>query len=156
MRSTGAILAAALMAGEILAGTEHHDSHITFVQMCSENGFASESYTVVSKDGYVSQIYRIPGKAGDSNTKKPAVLFQHGILADMNFWTVNEPSVSPAFVLADQGYDVWLGNNRGTRFSNNHVSLDPKTQAEYWRFSQEEMGLYDLPTFIDYILDKTG
>ena len=73
----------------------------------------------------------------------------------MNFWTPNDPSITPAFVLANQGYDVWLGNNRGNRFAQNHVSLDPSS-AEYWRFSQEEFGLKDLPAFIDHILAKTG
>lgn len=73
----------------------------------------------------------------------------------MNFWTVSDADVAPPFVLAEQGYDVWLGNNRGTRYSMNHMTLDPKS-AEFWRFSQEELGLGDLPAFIDYILDKTG
>ena len=144
----------AAFASETLAGS-HHDNHTNFVQQCAENGFATESYTVVTADGYVSQMYRIPGKVGDNNTKKPAVLLQHGLECDMNFWIPNDPSVTPAFVLASQGYDVWLGNNRGTRYSQNHVTLDPKS-AEYWRFSQEEYGLKDLPAFIDHILAKTG
>jgi len=50
---------------------------------------------------------------------------------------------------------VWLSNNRGTRFANYHVSLTPK-EAEYWRFSQEEMGLKDVPAFIDFVLATTG
>lgn len=30
-----------------------NDKHTDFVQTCNENGFANESYTVVSDDGYV-------------------------------------------------------------------------------------------------------
>lgn len=37
----------------------------------------------------------------------------------------------------------------------NHTTLDPKSAA-FWQFSQEELGLGDIPAFIDYILDKTG
>ncbi len=39
-----------------------NDIHKTFEQICFENGFAAESYSVVTSDGYVSMIYRIPGK----------------------------------------------------------------------------------------------
>jgi len=41
-------------------------------------------------------------------------------------WVFNEPNVAPAFVLARKGYDVWLGNNRGNRFSQQHSTLNPK------------------------------
>jgi hypothetical protein len=37
------------------------DAHKSFQQIALENGYAVESYSVVTSDGYVSQIYRIPG-----------------------------------------------------------------------------------------------
>ena len=110
---------------------------------------------MVTEDGYVSQLYRIPGKAGDLDAQKPAVLMMHGIECDMNFWIPNYPENVPPFILADQGYDVWLGNNRGSRYSEFHISLDP-SQLEYWKFDPEELGLKDVTAFIDYILAKTG
>jgi len=54
-------------------------------------------------------------------------------------------------MLADAGYDVWLGNNRGTKFGQGHVSLNT-SQAEFWDFDFEEMGLYDQPAVMDFIL----
>jgi len=70
-------------------------------------------------------------------------------------WVFNRPEVAPAFVLARAGYDVWLGNNRGNRWSTNHVSLDPASK-EFWDFTWEEMGTKDTPAVIDFILKSTG
>ena len=128
-------VAMASVAGLALAVNDRHDRHTDFVQTCSEYGFASESFTIVSEDGYVSQLYRIPGKASDDLTQpKPAVLMVAGIECDMNFWLANDATVAPPFVLASQGYDVWLANNRGTRYSQYHTTLSAE-DAEYWRFN---------------------
>lgn len=66
-------------------------------------------------------------------------------------WVYNEPSVAPAFVLADAGYDVWMGNNRGTRWSQTHSTLSNKDKA-FWDFTWEEMGTHDSPAIINAIL----
>lgn len=50
-----------------------------------------------------------------------------------------------------------LGNARGTENSRRHVSLNPDgwKQKEYWSFSWHEIGVFDLPASIDYILNET-
>lgn len=70
-------------------------------------------------------------------------------------WVGNRPEVAPAFVMAEQGYDVWLGNNRGNRYGISHVSKNHR-QKSFWDWYQEDMGRQDGPTFIDYVLNKTG
>lgn len=59
-----------------------------------------------------------------------------------------------AFVLADQGYDVWMGNYRGSHYSlsNDHYS---RREYGFWDFSWDEMAEYDLPEFIKYIYQHT-
>jgi pimeloyl-ACP methyl ester carboxylesterase len=98
--------------------------------IANENGFKIEKHQVVTSDGYVLGIWRIPGKlqSGNDNEVKPAVLLQHGLESDMMQWVFNRPEVAPAFVMARAGYDVWMGNNRGNRFSQGHVSLNPNSK----------------------------
>lgn len=72
----------------------------------------------------------------------------------MNFWTINDADKNIPYIMVDQGYDVWLGNNRGSRYGKQHVTLDP-TSKEFYDFDHETLATYDLPAFIDYILAAT-
>eukprot|EP00347_Sterkiella_histriomuscorum_P016514 403352892 len=91
-------------------------------------------------------------------SKKPKpgkpVLFIHGNNQTPENWLLHGIN-SPAFILGNEGYDVWLGANRGCKFSNKHAWLQHQTNEshadDYWRFSWQEMGQYDLPAFIDKI-----
>lgn len=48
-----------------------------------------------------------------------------------------------------------MGNSRGTTQSRAHVNLTTDDPL-FWNFSFNEIGLYDLPAIIDYILNETG
>ena len=131
------------------------DTKLTFEEICIKNGFQVEVHPVTTQDGYILNVFRIPGLATNqqqSNTVKPPIFMQHGILDSANCWIINHADVAPAFVAARAGYDVWLGNSRGTTFSLDHTTLDhKKDEAKYWNFSWYEMGKYDLPAVIDMI-----
>ena len=53
------------------------------------------------------------------------------------------------------GYDVWLGNSRGNRYSTGHTSLTQKDKA-FWEFSYQELGIYDKKAAINEVLRVTG
>jgi hypothetical protein len=58
------------------------------------------------------------------------------------------------FTLIDQGYDVWVGNNRSTG-SLDHISLSHE-DPEYWNWGLKELGIHDFPSMIDHVRLYTG
>jgi lysosomal acid lipase/cholesteryl ester hydrolase len=58
-------------------------------------------------------------------------------------------------LLADAGYDVWVGNNRGNGYSMVNKHFTP-SQAGFWNFTWDSFAEIDLPTEINYVLKATG
>lgn len=125
------------------------DAHLSVPQLILKYGYGAEVHHATTEDGYILELHRIP-KPG-----APVVLLMHGLLCSSADWVSIGPGNGLAYLLADQGYDVWLGNARGNRYSRKHRTLTPKMFA-FWQFSWHEIGFYDLPASIDYVLEKTG
>lgn len=65
---------------------------------------------------------------------------------------VTGPNASLALLLADLGFDVWLGNCRGNTYSKRNTRFS-KDDARFWDYSFHEMAQYDLPAVLDYVLE---
>nr|XP_034897019.1 triacylglycerol lipase 2-like isoform X3 [Populus alba] len=118
-------------------------------------GYACQEHTVTTKDGYILSLQRMPSGLSGQAADKPPVLLQHGLIVDGVTWLMSLPDESLAFILADNGYDVWISNGRGTRFSRGHASIDPYDSA-YWDWTWDELAAYDLPATFQYVHEQTG
>ncbi|OWZ21782.1 Lipase [Phytophthora megakarya] len=151
-----------IVAGEAEVAEVRVDPDVgkTVVEIVQARGYFVETHKVTTADDYILTMYRIPKTYAESQANdkpaadKPVVLLQHGLF-DSSFTFVNNfRNQSLAFVLADAGYDVWLANNRGTTWSREHLTYTDDDD-EFWQFSWEDMGKYDLPAEINYALNKT-
>ena len=107
---------------------------------------------VHTEDGYILDVQRIPSS---QSGPKRVVFLQHGLSGSSSTWVVNFKNQSLAFILADAGYDVWLGNMRGNQYGRRHESLNPDEDA-FWNFSFDEMSDFDLTAMVEYALKVTN
>ncbi|EGZ17265.1 hypothetical protein PHYSODRAFT_253042 [Phytophthora sojae] len=116
------------------------DTDKTVVEIVQARSYAIETHKVTTSDRYVLTMYRLPKTYAESQSgsaaapNKPAVHLQHGLLDSSFTFISNFRNKSLAYVLADAGFDVWL----------------------VLGFHLEDMGLYDLPAFVNHILATTG
>ena len=125
------------------------DAHFTPEQLCEKYGYPFETHNVTTDDGYILTLFRI--KHGKEAKKADKVVFlQHCLLCSAHGFLAAGPEKALAYRMADAGYDVWMGNSRGSYFSRAHISKSPE-QAAYWDFTWAEMGRYDVPANINYV-----
>ncbi|CAF1023281.1 unnamed protein product [Adineta ricciae] len=138
------------------SSTKQHDPDcdLNITQLIQSKGYPCEEHKVITKDGYILGVFRLPHGRNSSFIGRP-VFLQHGLLDAAVTWVMNFPDQSLAFMLADAGYDVWLGNVRGNYYSRAHVKYNPDHDEEFWDFSWGDMARDDLPSMINYILKAT-
>ena len=82
----------------------------TFGEIVEQAGFKYETHNVTTDDGYILTLFRLKTLHDHNSTQKPAVFMQHGLSDTAVGWVVHTADKAPAFRLASEGYDVWLGN----------------------------------------------
>lgn len=133
-----------------------------FGELCSVHGYTFEEHVVLTKDGYLLGLHRLPARKGQrasnpgTSTGKPVVYLHHGLLMNSEVWVVlTDPKRCLPFLLVEQGYDVWCGNNRGNKYSRKSLHYSP-TENKFWDFSIDNFAWNDIPDSIQYILETTN
>lgn len=116
-------------------------------QLVDDAGYRVRDHVITTKDGYLLVLHKVEA-VNPPRKPKGVVYCHHGLLTDSEIWVVGKPNL--VFKLADQGYQVWLGNNRGNRYLQKHIHLSPKDN-KFWNFSLDEYAMYDIPASLEYI-----
>ncbi|CAL8111270.1 unnamed protein product [Orchesella dallaii] len=124
------------------------------VDLIRKHRYPAETHYTRTEDNVVLEIHRIPHgpmlELFRLNRRIPVVLM-HGILQSSSDWLLNTPSQnSLAFMLSNEGYDVWIGNHRGNLNKNSGLG------QRSWNYSFHEMGVYDVPAILKYVTEYTG
>ena len=147
--------------------------------MIESRNFTSETHFITTSDGYILQVFRIINPFLNNNKTQKTIILQHGFLAHSDEFLISRKGYiredgvyieedhiitdcvnntkfgkTLGFVLSACGYDVWLSNVRGNKYTTNHTSLNAKDR-HFWKFSLDEYSLIDLPAIIDYIRAQT-
>lgn len=151
------------------------DSAPEAIEIMRSRGFIGEMYKIKSSDGAPLTAYHLINPLADPAklNKYPVVMF-HGLGGDGTQMISNIGDVLPlapvpgtptfgasenslAFLLANNNFDVWLMDARGTNLNNHDASDDfniGKSQ-KFWNYCLDEQILHDVPTLIKFVLDQT-
>lgn len=125
----------------------------------TNNRYVVTDHVVRTSDGYVLTAFRVNlseavQKELDDNSKKNLnrpVILAAGLASDADIWFYNGEEKSLGFHLVNQGFDVWVMNNRGTKYSREHENANI-SEKEYYNFSWQEMGIFDQPALYEKII----
>lgn len=121
-------------------------------------GINIQPYEIHTDDGYIITILRCYSKQNEykKEVSKRQILLLPTIFQDCTIFLCSNGNSVHNIVkrLTDEGYDVWLANNRGHDKFARH-SVYNIEDSHYWRFSMNEIAQIDLPLIIYTIQSYT-
>lgn len=186
-----------------LADNSNDDARfLTGQELIVRSGFKYEVFDAIADDGYITELTHLINPLADkTKLRQPPVLMEHGGTIDPTAYMIASsiqhfPEKWPrsmaqdgpiqswnrslAFVLANNGFDVWLAETRGANERNRrHIKTEAvrsilegknmnknMTKGEninqilrswdYWAFSQDDIIAHELKSHVDTVLQVTG
>lgn len=106
------------------------------IHFIRNQGYPVEIYSNIrTEDGYLLDMQRVPYGKYEDNIKKSRepILLMPPLLTSGEIFVINNDSL--IYLLSDSGYDVWIGNPRGSIYSRKHAYLDVNGNSSYWHYS---------------------
>lgn len=110
----------------------------------AKDGYPFQSIMVTTSDGYLLELHRLPRPGSDR-----VMFLQHGIMDSSYSFVANGASEGLAYRAFDKGYDVFMGNFRGT--SSLRHKKETISAREYWDFTLDDHADRDLDAFVQAI-----
>ena len=106
-------------------------------------GYTWEAFEVHTEDHYILTTFHVTGTkdGGRFTPTRESIFVQHSLAKDAASWLMSyrfpldlkyKAGKPMALQLADLGYDIFMGNNRGTPYSQGHETLDATKDKAYW------------------------
>jgi hypothetical protein len=121
-----------------LPSCELEECFLNSTELISYNGYRPETHLCITEDGYLLNLHRILNISEAERSSGPTILLLHGLLDSSATFLINGREGSLGFLLAGEGFDVWLGNSRGNRYSLSHESIPP-SNLEFWDWSWDAL-----------------
>lgn len=120
-------------------------------QLAASNGYSAHEYNVTTHDGTSVIVFRLLGKGKKSPNTGLPILYVAGMFGNSDTSAFLGPDRNIVYVLVNEGYDVWLFNDRTSIYTS-----DTPTPTNYTRKGFLETGIYDMPGVVDFVSQKTG
>ena len=113
----------------------------------SDFGYITEVFDITTEDGYILNFVHV--LPNSSNPLNQSIIMVPGLMCSSDHFVTGKKS-SPAFFLSNQGYDLWLLNFRGNKYSKGHINKSI-SKEKYWNFTFEQKGIYDIVCAVNFV-----
>jgi pimeloyl-ACP methyl ester carboxylesterase len=119
--------------------------------------YTIDEHKITTTSGHILTTFRInlKDKSGiPENSKGKQVLLSHGYMSSSDSFFITGDDRSLGYWFANKGYDVWVTNMRGNRYSHSHKNPDI-APADYFNFSIDDHAR-DIRHWYEKIIEVSG